>query len=720
MGFGLLVPAFLAAMAALAVPIVLHLRHRDKDRPQRFPSLMFLEQLPIRTADRRRLTDLPLLLLRALALALLVLAFARPVFSKRAVALRSQQARAVVLMIDRSMSMAHSTVFKTAIDSAKAVVGSLRAADRVAVVLFDEEAEIVQALSSDKAAALAAINKARVGSRGTHYAAALRAAREAVVGAPEVVQDVIVITDLQRGGVSGIAGLDLPASLKVRSIAVGAKDRGNTSVASVEVRRIVEPTRTMLGVQTRISSRELKAERKAKVTLTLNGRASGTRDVTIPVSGDVPVSFEPVLLPAGRVSGSVTIDNDALTDDDTLHFALAADDAVRILLIVPSDLQGEETLYFERALAVGLAPPIRIERVRGDQLEAGNLAKSALVVLWDSPVPTGKAGDALADWVSRGGGLAVIAGRRLAARGSAGGSAVSSVASRASDSAAAGSPSNSAQATSAALPATGMIPAKFVGVADRMADRGGSIGDVRLDHPLFAPFRDASSALSAVRFLRYPRMEAASGAEVIARFDDGLPAVIDRRDGTGHIVLVGAPLDAAGGDFPLQPAYLPFLKRLVLYTSGHDAPQLWRTTGQSWLLPAALREPAVTIPDGSIVRPPRDTVGATVPLNAAGLYAVYDGKVQGEPVGLVAVNAPASESDLTPVDPRELLLGVRPSNDSGAVSNDIPTQTDIESKQRLWRLLLVAAALLLVGETLFSNRGWRGISARIGATPRAP
>ena len=86
MGLGLLVPAFLAGLAALVIPIVLHLRHRDKDRPQRFPSLMFLQQLPIRIAERRRITDLPLLLLRLLALVLLVLAFARPVFSRQAAA----------------------------------------------------------------------------------------------------------------------------------------------------------------------------------------------------------------------------------------------------------------------------------------------------------------------------------------------------------------------------------------------------------------------------------------------------------------------------------------------------------------------------------------------------------------------------------------------------------------------------------------------------------
>ncbi|MEO7998625.1 MAG: BatA domain-containing protein [Gemmatimonadaceae bacterium] len=696
---GFLLPAFLAAMAALAVPIVLHLRHRDKDRPQKFPSLMFLEQLPIRTAQRRRVTDLPLLLLRALALALIVLAFARPVFTKKEELSKTKRARAVVVLLDRSMSMGYKDVWKTAVDSAKTVINSIGTGDRVSVVLFDEEAEIVQALTSDKAAALAALASAKPGSRGTHFAAALRAAREALVAAPEASDEVIVVTDLQRSGVAGLAGLDLPKALTVRTIGVGAKERGNSAVANVEIRRIVEPTRTMLGVQARVSARELTAERKAKVTLTLNGRASGTREVTIPVSGDVPVSFEPVLLPAGRVSGSVTIDNDALTDDDTLHFALAGDDGVKVLMVVPGDAQRDETLFFERALAVGQAPAITIEQVRGDQLEGPKLQNAALVVLWDSPTPTGRAGTALADWVKRGGGMAVVAGRRLAARGNAGSTA------------SAAKPGDS----TAASTATGLVPARFVGSADRLTDRGGTLGDVRLDHPLFSPFRDAAAALSAVRFLRYPRMEATAGAEVIARFDDGQPAVIDRREGTGKVVVVGMPLDAQSGDFPLQPAYLPMLKRLVLYTSGRDAPRLWRTTGQTWLLAASLKEPAVTIPDGSIVRPPRDTVGSTVALNAAGVYAVYDGKVQGEPIDRLAVNAPATESDLTPVDPRELLIGVRQTTDSAASASDQPTRTETESRQRFWRLLLIAAAVLLFAETVFANRGWRGTATRMKA-----
>lgn len=57
MGPAFLVPAFLAGVAALAVPIVLHLRDREEGRSIRFPSLMFLERLPIHTARWQRITE---------------------------------------------------------------------------------------------------------------------------------------------------------------------------------------------------------------------------------------------------------------------------------------------------------------------------------------------------------------------------------------------------------------------------------------------------------------------------------------------------------------------------------------------------------------------------------------------------------------------------------------------------------------------------------------
>jgi hypothetical protein len=170
MPLSFLVPAFLAGLAALAIPVVMHLRHRDKDQPFRFPSLMFLARIPIRTAHRKRITDWPLLLLRALAVILAVLAFSRPVVDRAAAAAAAMEVRTVVLALDQSLSMGHGAVWTAALDSARAVIGSLDSDDRVAVVFFDEEATIQQPLSGDHAAALAVLETARPSARGTRYA----------------------------------------------------------------------------------------------------------------------------------------------------------------------------------------------------------------------------------------------------------------------------------------------------------------------------------------------------------------------------------------------------------------------------------------------------------------------------------------------------------------------------------------------------------------------
>jgi hypothetical protein len=682
MGPAFLVPAFLAGLAALVVPVVLHLRDRADDRPIRFPSLMFLERLAIRTARWQRITDWPLLALRAGALALLALAFARPFFRPESLAESAAAARAVVVLLDRSLSMGHRDVWPAALDSVRRIVGTLRAGDRVAVVAFDEEAEVLQPLTADPAAALAAVTGARPAPRGTRYAAGLRAARQVLLAAGEPRGDAVVVTDLQRSGVAGLAGLELPAALAVRAVPVGTRDRANTAVAQVTAERRHAPAPPSLLVQATVVARELGGPRRARLSLTLNGRASGTRDVTLPAGAHLTVAFDPVPLPAGRIQGVVALEPDALPGDDTSYFALPAEDAVRAVLVTPADRRRDETLFFERALAIGRAPAIRVER-RAATLGGPPREGVQLVVLWDVAPPAGATADALAAWVRGGGGLMVVAGPRLAARPAPAGSPLAAAAIR--------------------------------GLADRLADRGGMLGEVGFEHPLFAPFRGAQATLGAARFLRYPRLEPLLGSEVLARFDDGLPALLERREGVGRVVVVAMPLDAQAGDFPLQPAYLPLLRRLVLYASGHAAAPLARATGESWLLPREVPTPVITTPGRRIVRPPVDPQGAAVALTEAGFYAAYAGSVGGDPVAVTAVNPPPGESDLTPVDPRELLVGVRQSEDPVAASAGPPTSVETEGRQGLWRFVLALVSVLLMVETIVANRGWRAGAARSAA-----
>ena len=94
------------------------------------------------------------------------------------------------------------------------------------------------------------------------------------------------------------------------------------------------------------------------------------------------------------MTGTVTIDGDALAVDDAFNFTLPDEDELVILLVVPDDAASDETLYFERAVVLGKAPVVRVERRRPGTVDAKSLEKASLVVLWDTPAMGGSPGTA--------------------------------------------------------------------------------------------------------------------------------------------------------------------------------------------------------------------------------------------------------------------------------------------------------------------------------------
>jgi len=674
MGLGFLVPLFLAGLAALAIPVFIHLRHREWERPHRFPSLMFLRRIPIRTARRRRITDWLLLLLRAAVVALLVLAFARPFFRQNAAAIAAARARAVVVLLDRSLSMGHREVWPRALDSAAAVVRSLGPNDRVAVVRFDEQTELAQALTTDHATALAVISATVPTSRGTRYAAGLRAARQALIGAGDP-GEIVVVTDLQRSGLAGLAGVDLPAGTLVRTASVAAQDRGNLSVLGADVQRLPSAARSELLVTARVRARDLPGARKARILLTVDGRAAGTKEASVPVDGVVTVSFDPIPLSSGRARAVVSLEPDALAADDTLRLVIPAEAGLRVLMAGARGSSGDDMLFAERALGIGRDPRFTVER---RQVIDPAALRGASVVLWFDASPPETV---LAPWVREGGGLIIVAGARLGEGNS-------------------------------------LLPGTSGGMVERLGDGGGSFGEVSVDHPIFSLFKEGGTAvLGAARFLRYPRIAPGEGSQVLARFDDGAPLLLEKSVGEGRVLLVAAPLDNLMGDFPLQPAFLPFMRRLAIYAAGHRVSPLWRTTGETGIVPGGVREPVISTPGGELVRPASDSAPCTVILEEAGFYQTYENRAAGEPIEVVAVNPPSAESDLTPADPRELLIGVRQSDSTSAIPRERLAAAEEESRQGIWRLLLGAVLVLLVLEALVANRGWRGAAAAVLPAP---
>lgn len=683
MGIGFLAPAFLAALAALTVPLLLHLRHRDRNRPMRFPSFMFLEQLTIRTESRQRLTDWPLLLLRLLALSLVVFAFARPLLKDRKLAGEASNTKVVVIMLDRSESMGYEGVWPRALDSARAIIDRLDNRDRVALIAYDDAAEVLSRLTEDHASVRGMLTAVKPLNRGTRLAPALRTARQVLLDAPFDASEVVVISDLQRSSAVGIAGVEFPSGVAVRGVAVGNDNWTNSAIRAVDATRVSEGGRQMLAVKARVESHGLGDTRAISASLTINGREAASMPATLRHEGETVITFTPVPAPDAAVALQLALSPaDSLAADDTLFAVVPRDDALRVALIAAPGASASEDFYVEQALSIGNTPPMKVERLNSAPSTASALANIA-VVMFNDVAP--ELNPALGKWLEDGGGIVLTAGRRLAAEKNA-------------------------------LP--GYAGIRYSGLAEPIGDRGGALRDIQVEHALFAPFREVPEALAAVHAWRYPRGDASPGAQVLAKFDDGVPAVLEQRIGLGRAITINIPLGNQYGDFPLQPAFLPFMRQLIMHTSGRDAAPLWHTTGGNWALPANLKNPVVQSPSGELIRPEADSAGAAVALSDAGFYGAYSDRASGEPGALLAVNVPSSESELTPVDTAELLLGVRtaaPSaeGDASGNGNAASTVEEMERRQNPWRLLLLAALLVLFGETFLSTRGNRGVARHI-------
>jgi len=424
-------------------------------------------------------------------------------------------------------------------------------------------------------------------------------------------------------------------------------------------------------VAARIARSGGNAPRNVRATLEVDGRMASERTLLLDADGVARVTFDTIALARTASRLVVRITGDGLAMDDAYHAVVPADAVTRVLLVTPGDVRPDEYRYVEQALTIGSDPTFSVERV--SRLDRAVIERSAAIVLLDVPPPSGELGDALRTWVSNGGGLIVATGERLAVRRTA----------------------------------LGIVPAATRG--NRLREAGASLGDAETSHPALAVFQgDAIDGFAAVRIRQHALMEPAADGTVLLRFDDGAPALVAGAIGSGHLLMIGIPLDGRRGDFPLQPAFLPFMRGVVGWAAGATGQVLALASGDPWLASAAVRSPVVRGPGGDLTRP--DQGSRFVTLRESGIHEVHDGGVGGLPVTLLAVNAPATESDLTAMPASDLLLGVGEVAPLAAMTPPEASAAS-EARQRGWRWALMALLVILIVEVQVASRGWRGVAA---------
>lgn len=686
----LLTPWFLAGLGLLSIPIIIHLTHRQRSRVTVFPSLMFLRKLPFKTMNRRRIRHPLLFALRSIAVILLALAFSRPFFDSVA-AVEAGSARDVVILLDVSASLGYEGRWDAALDSARAVLDGLGEGDRVAVATFDERARERVPLTLDLAAARDALADLSTTDLGTRLEAGIQLAGRILAESGDRRREVALVSDFQRTGWEDGGRERLPDGVSLRAASVAPEEAANVALAEAAVRAADDGRVRLLA---RLANMGVAPVEGLPVSLEIAGRTVATIPVDMPSRGTGTAVFDDLALPEGRSRGRLTVPGDGLAIDNEFRFMAAPEAGLRTLILENNRRASDGSLFLERALGIGDAPRIETSRTPAAGLDAAALSSSDFAILNDADLADAGRAGRLREWVSDGGGLLIVLGRDASMN-------------RWSD---------------AGLELLGAGPGSLVDAAD-----GRRLSWLDYDHPVFELFSGPRSGdFSGARFERFWSLEPAEGTAVVARYDSGEPALLERLVGEGRVLVWTSTLDRYWNDLALQPVFLPFVHRLALHATGYREPERWIEAGGVLELTALAgagaggagsaglageeAEWVLVDPDGDR-QPVEVGEGPTwIEFPRAGFYQVALRNDAGRAT-TVAVNPPIAESDLAAVATErvvEAVAGVAPTATGTAGEDGAAADGEtVPRRAELWWMLLLLAGLVLGVESVLANRWTR-------------
>src|SRR5262245_38192768 len=380
-----LTPLFFVGLAALAIPVFIHLIQREKKHIVAFPSLMFLQRIPYQSIRRRRIHNWWLLIVRLAALALVVAAFARPFVRRSQRSVATTGAREVVVLLDRSYRMGYGDRWQRAQKAARDVVNALGADDHATVVLFASDAEVAVRSTSERSRLLNAIDSAAPSAGATRFAPALKVAGSVLAESKLPRLETVLISDFQRTGWQGGDAVQLPASAKVSTVAIESKENlPNAAVTAVTLDRSNFENKERVAVTAAVANHGPEPIANAEVALDIEGRGVQTEHVTVPAHASASVTFAPVTIASRNMRGTVKLGPDALARDNQLYFVLSPLEPVPVT-VVDRTGGGEDSLYLLRALSIGEAPKFEVTLRNPTNVTDADLQRSAVVLLNDVP-----------------------------------------------------------------------------------------------------------------------------------------------------------------------------------------------------------------------------------------------------------------------------------------------------------------------------------------------
>lgn len=683
----LLYPLYALAALGVAAPILFHLFQRKPQGKREFSSLLFLSPTPPKVTSRSRLSDLLLLLCRALMLLLLAIAFARPFMRSVTLLDVAAPARSVVLLVDTSASMRRDNVWQQTQSAIKNAIGELHAEDEVALVSFDRTPTVEVGFEAwrdfatsgrmgwlqQQAAELEpSWHKTDLATALTYASDLLLQQSDDADTQSEKSLQIVLISDIQEGAdLSSLQAYRWPSEVDVKLQTIEPANRSNASLQWLPA-----GDEAVDSEHIRVLVRNESNSQAAQLELDWQDQVTPKYTTHVPPGQTRVVKIKQ---PAGIYQ--LTLQGDDQTFDNRAFFPIVKP-VEQELWFAGSNANATDRdglfYYLQRSPLDTRSRKVQVRRV--DQAAAIATATVDKVPLMIVEKPWDQSTEDLRRYVMAGGRLLVVLTGDQSQYGLM-------------------------QVLISSLLGVENVSIQDVGQGDERSYA--MLSNVDFQNALLQPFADPRySDFTKIRFWSHRRLtsDSTDAWNVVAAFDDGSPALTEKSIGQGKMWVLTSGWQPSESQLALSTKFVPLLHRF--FSGADEAINQSLNYEVGDMIPIDTIDAITTVDDPEGQRhtlEPKSEVFADT--NVPGMYTI----TQGTQSYKVAVNLAKEESRTDPLLPGRLeQLGV----DLGAKRLVAVSETEqrqmrnkeLEGRQKFWRWGVLGALGLIAGETWLSRR----------------
>ena len=574
-------PLLLFGMAAVSVPIIIHLLNRRRFKKVVWAAMRFVQISVEKNKKRMDMEDLILLALRCLLLLLLALALARPAWRDSAAGAFGLAKVTSVILLDNSGSMGMSdgveTRFEQARKAAEQIIDAMPAGSSVAVYLASDTAKpLLPEPTHDLNLARKVVREAQLSDRATEMFQPLETAVDTLKGRAAIQKEIYLITDGQNTGWSQLGDIQTlltraadsgkKENLQTHLVLVGRKGERNLGITDLSLASGLSPVNRPLRFEIAVANTGSTKVENIKVSVQVDDDATADSVVIpeVPAGQTRNASLFARLRTEGWHAVTAKIGQDQLPFDDQRVLAVRGIKELSALLIDgdPGDEPREaETFFLRHAMTPvpfaekadyfikpRVVTPADLSGIRFDDYEVVVVANVSEITIAQAQL--------LERFVRRGGGLIVFPGPRT----------------------------NPTFYNERLVRELKLLPA-IIGetVGDETQDeKFVHFQSKNYDHPIVSLWRNQTAGMIAsARFYKYFQLippsedtdqaeNASAAPKVVLRFDDGNPAMVEQIFGMGRVVQFASTCDIKWNDIAVRPAFVPLLHRVMAASTQHQ------------------------------------------------------------------------------------------------------------------------------------------------------